>query len=109
MFEQTDRVKHLVNHARYGRLLPVNDPYVALQRDNRAAMLTGATNDDAALLKAVTEGPMTALEAMVVQHRKSHMNLIQAMQDAETRHSKVATVHKQMTSLFSAEQISLHP
>ena len=93
---QADRVKHLVNHARYGRLLPVNDPYVALQRDNRAATLTGPVTDDAALLKAVTEGPMTALEVLVVQHRKSHVNLIQAMHDAETRHSKVRSKKKKI-------------
>lgn len=32
---------------------------------------------------------MAALEALVVQHRNSHVNLIQAMQDAEARHSQV--------------------
>ena len=46
-------------------------------------------SDDAALLKAVNEGPMTALDALVAQHRKSHVKLIQAMQEAEARHSKV--------------------
>lgn len=89
-FGQADRLKQMVSHARYGRLLPINDPYAALQRDSRSATLLGVpSSDDAALLKAVTEGPMTALEAVVAQHRNSHVKLIQAMQDAEARHNKV--------------------
>ena len=82
-------MKQLVSHARYGRLLPANDPYVALQRDGRSASMAAPFSDDAALLKAVNEGPMTALDALVAQHRKSHVKLIQAMQEAEARHSKV--------------------
>jgi len=86
---QAERVKQQVSHARYGRILPVNDPFIALQRDSRSATVGGSSTDDTALLKAVTEGPMAALEALVVQHRNSHVNLIQAMQDAEARHSQV--------------------
>jgi len=87
----------MVSHARYGRLLPVNDPFAALQRDSRSATLLGTSTtsssaDDAALLKAVTEGPMAALEAVVTQHRNSHVKLIQAMQDAEARHIKVTSM-----------------
>lgn len=84
-------MKQLVSHARYGRLLPVNDPYISLQRDARAASIGTTASDDTALLKAVTDGPMAALDTLVVQHRKSHVKLIQAMQEAETRHSKVQT------------------
>ncbi|XP_057379924.1 CTTNBP2 N-terminal-like protein [Daphnia carinata] len=84
---KAERVKQQVSHARYGRILPVNDPFVALQRDSRSVTVGGSSTDDTALLKAVTEGPMAALEALVVQHRNSHVNLIQAMQDAEARHS----------------------
>ena len=62
---------------------------MALQRDGRSATVGGSSTDDAALLKAVTEGPMAALDTLVAQHRKSHVKLIQAMQEAETRHSKV--------------------
>ena len=54
--------------------------------------MSGSSSDDAALLKAVTEGPMTALEALVTQHRNSHVKLIQAMQDAEVRHSQVISL-----------------
>ncbi|XP_046444740.1 CTTNBP2 N-terminal-like protein isoform X4 [Daphnia pulex] len=86
---KAERVKQQVSHARYGRILPVNDPFIALQRDSRSATVGGSSTDDTALLKAVTEGPMAALEALVVQHRNSHVNLIQAMQDAEARHSQV--------------------
>lgn len=86
---KAERVKQQVSHARYGRILPVNDPFIALQRDSRFATVGGSASDDTALLKAVTEGPMAALEALVAQHRNSHVNLIQAMQDAETRHSQV--------------------
>ena len=81
----------MVSHARYGRIMPINDPFVALQRDSRSATTSGSTTDDAALLKAVSEGPMTALEALVAQHRNSHVKLIQAMQDAEVRHRQVNT------------------
>lgn len=90
---KAERVKQQVSHARYGRILPVNDPFIALQRDSRFATVGGSSSDDTALLKAVTEGPMAALEALVVQHRNSHVNLIQAMQDAEARHSQVHLVH----------------
>lgn len=97
LFSQADRVKQLVSHARYGRHLPINDPYAALQRDARSATLLGisssSSSDDAALLKAITEGPMMALEAVVAQHRNSHVKLIQAMQDAEARHNKVRCQH----------------
>ncbi|XP_046444742.1 CTTNBP2 N-terminal-like protein isoform X5 [Daphnia pulex] len=92
---KAERVKQQVSHARYGRILPVNDPFIALQRDSRSATVGGSSTDDTALLKAVTEGPMAALEALVVQHRNSHVNLIQAMQDAEARHSQELEVEKQ--------------
>ena len=84
-------MKQMVSHARYGRIMPINDPFMALQRDSRSATTSGSTTDDAALLKAVSEGPMTALEALVAQHRNSHVKLIQAMQDAEVRHRQVNT------------------
>ena len=52
----------------------------------------GSSTDDTALLKAVTDGPMAALEVLVAQHRNSHVNLIQAMRDAEARHSQVCFI-----------------
>ena len=99
----------MVSHARYGRLLPINDPFSALQRDSRSATLLGVpSSDDAALLKAVTEGPMMALEAVVVQHRNSHVKLIQAMQDAEARHNKVNICGMLIVPL-EQRKLSLHP
>lgn len=95
----------MVSHARYGRIMPINDPFMALQRDSRSATTSGSTTDDAALLKAVSEGPMTALEALVAQHRNSHVKLIQAMQDAEVRHRQVINANP----LFKIEVLKGQP
>ena len=37
---QTERVKQLVAHARYGKVLPLNDPFVALVRESGAMSIS---------------------------------------------------------------------
>ena len=87
---QAERVKQLAAHARYGKVLPLNDPFVALQRDSRSATSATAAADEAAIVKGVTDGPINALEALVTQHRNSHVKLIQTMQEAEARYLAVS-------------------
>lgn len=88
---QAERVKQLVAHACYGKVLPLNDPFVALQRDSRSTTSGTSAADEAAIVKAVTDVPINALEALVAQHRNSHVKLIQTMQETEARHLAVST------------------
>lgn len=85
-------MKQLAAHARYGRVLPLNDPFVALQRDSRSATSGTSAADEAAIVKAVTDGPINALEALVAQHQNSHVKLIQTMQEAEAHHLAVSLI-----------------
>lgn len=99
---KTEKVKQLINTARYSKPTNLNDPHAALYRDNLASsgniasrqssIQAAYSEHEMRLLNDQRLGvkeQMDSLAALVMQQRQTQAKMVEVLKDAEERYKKV--------------------
>lgn len=99
---KTEKVKQLLNTARYSKSTNLNDPHAALYRDNLASsgniasrqssIQAAYSEHEMRLLNDQRLGvkeQMDSLAALVMQQRQTQAKMVEVLKDAEERYKKV--------------------